>query len=109
PGNLSADRHESALLQQAQIQALFHHPSGFFARGETQWYRQHNSGYATSLAGDDFFQHNIYLGYRFLHRRGEIVFGVLNLTAQDYRLNPLNPYFELPRDRVFYTRLRLDF
>src|SRR5204862_308052 len=67
---LAADRHESALLHQAQFYALFQHPSGFFARAETQWYAQHNTGYATPLPVDDFFQHNLYLGYLFLHRRG---------------------------------------
>ena len=48
-------------------------------------------------------------GFRFAQRRVELMVGGLNLTDQDYRLNPLNPYFELPRDRVFYARLRLDF
>src|SRR5205823_1613342 len=80
---LGADRHESATLQQAEFQALFHHPSGFFARAETQWYAQQNRGYSTPLPGDNFFQHNIFVGYRFWHRRGEILFGVLNLSAQD--------------------------
>src|SRR5256885_2625920 len=106
---MAAQRLESATLQQAEFQALFHHPSGFFARAETQWYAQQNRGYSTPLPGDNFFQHNIFVGYRFWHRRGEILFGVLNLSAQDYRLSPLNLYTELPRDRVFYTRLLISF
>jgi hypothetical protein len=52
---------------------------------------------------------NLYLGYRFWRQRGEITIGGLNLTDADYRLNPLNVYSELPRTRVFYTRLRLNF
>jgi hypothetical protein len=34
---------------------------------------------------------------------------VLNLTDTDYRLNPLTPYVELPRERVFTAWLRLSF
>jgi hypothetical protein len=34
---------------------------------------------------------------------------VLNLAGTDYRLNPLSTYSELPRDRVFVCRFRLNF
>jgi hypothetical protein len=49
------------------------------------------------------------VGYRFLRLRGEVTVGVLNLTDQDYRLNPLSTYLELPRERTFFTRLRVNF
>jgi len=52
---------------------------------------------------------NLYLGYRFARRRVEILFGVLNLADQDYRLNPLTVYAELPRERVFMGRLNFTF
>ena len=48
-------------------------------------------------------------GYRFLQRRCEVRLGVLNLTGQDYRLNPLNLHEEYPRERTLYTSLRLNF
>lgn len=35
--------------------------------------------------------------------------GLLNITDQDYRLNPLNLRSELPRERTFVARLRFDF
>ena len=35
----------------------------------------------------------------------EVQIGVLNLTDQDYRLNPLNTYLELPRERTFFASL----
>src|SRR5262249_61268521 len=103
------NRDEHARLHRARAHVLYHHPCGFFARAETEWYAQHNSGSASSLRGDDFFQHNFYVGYRFAHRHAEILLGVLNLADQDYRLNPLNLYNELPRERVFLARLKLDF
>ncbi len=91
--------------------AVFNHPSGFFARADATWYRQWNLGYGTApeSAGDAFVQGNLYAGWRFARRRVEATLGVLNVTGQDYRLNPLNPYAELPRDRTFYARLRLAF
>jgi hypothetical protein len=33
----------------------------------------------------------------------------LNITDQDYRLNPLNLTAELPRDRAFTASLKLSF
>jgi hypothetical protein len=35
--------------------------------------------------------------------------GVLNLLDNDYRLDPINQYAELPRSRTFYARLLLNF
>ncbi len=105
----STDRRQEADLHSTTIFALFNHSSGFFARGESQWYHQSNSGYTPALAGDDFFMHNIFVGYRWKRQRGEISFGVLNLGDTDYRLNPLNPYSELPRSRVYTGTVRFNF
>ena len=96
-------------LQQATIFAVFNHPSGLFARAESQWYHQDNSGYTPALPGDDFFMHNVFVGYRTRRQRGELSVGVLNLAGIDYKLNPLNPYMELPRERVFVARFKLNF
>jgi outer membrane receptor protein involved in Fe transport len=85
------------------------HPSGFFGRFEALWYHQQNSGYATPLPGDDFVQLNLMVGYRLRRQYGEISVGVLNLTDTDYNLNPLNAYAELPRERVFVARLKINF
>ena len=52
---------------------------------------------------------NLYAGWRFRRHRGDVTLGILNLTDQDYHLTPLTPYNELPRERVFYARLRLNF
>jgi outer membrane receptor protein involved in Fe transport len=104
-----ASRSLQADLHFVNLFVVFNHPSGFFVRGDSQWYSQENSGYSTPLPGDSFWQHNLYVGYRFPRLLGEITVGVLNLTDQDYRLNPLSTYIELPRERAFFTRLRLNF
>ena len=61
------------------------------------------------MPGDDFFMHNVFLRYRLRRQRGELSVGVLNLAGIDYKLNPLNPYAELPRERVFVARLKVNF
>ena len=50
-----------------------------------------------------------YAGYRFRRNFGDITLGFLNMTDQDYQLNPLNYYNELPRERTLVARVRLNF
>lgn len=101
--------HNKAVLHQAGLFLNYNHRSGLFARTEGWWFSQSNSGYSTGLPGDDFFQFNIFGGYRFLQRRAELQMGVLNLGGNDYRLNPLNLHHELPRERTFVARLQFSF
>jgi tetratricopeptide (TPR) repeat protein len=96
-------------LHEASGYILFNHSSGFFARAESHWYHQRNTGDPNAGPGDDFFQHNLFAGYRFCHRRAEILLGILNLTGEDYHLSPLTVYAELPRERVFEARLNFQF
>jgi Flp pilus assembly protein TadD len=98
-----------ALLNKVGLGANFYHPSGFFAQWESVWYDQRNSGYSPPLADSNFWQHNIFVGYRFPRRYAEIRFGFLNLFDRDYNLNPLNLLGELPRTRTFTASLRLNF
>jgi tetratricopeptide (TPR) repeat protein len=104
-----ADHVEEATLHQAQLFALYNHPSGFFARAEAYWARQSNVGYAPDIPGDDIIQLNLYAGYRFRRNLGDITLGFLNINDQDYKLNPLNYYNELPRERTFVARVRFNF
>jgi tetratricopeptide (TPR) repeat protein len=107
PVDPNADSTVNATLQQARLFVVFNHPSGFFTRLESLWFNQDNSGYAQPLPGDNFFQENILVGYRFRHQFGEISFGVLNLSNTDYQLNPLNNYSEIPTGRCFVFRLQI--
>jgi len=122
-------------LQELSLYALFNHPSGFFARGEANWFSQDNDTQVglglvperdgtlggerrarnfrrfnnTGPAGDDFWQFNVFAGYRFHRNQCEIGLGLLNLTGEDYQLDPLNPYIELPRERTLLARVRFSF
>jgi len=60
-------------------------------------------------AGDGFWHLNLMAGYRSPGRRFELMAGLLNLTGQDYKLNPLTAYQDLPRERTFVARVRLNF
>src|SRR6185503_8836120 len=106
PGVRRLDR---ADLHQATVFLFYNHGSGFFGRAETQVYWQHNGADSSGLRDDSFYQVNLLAGYRFPRQHGEISVGVLNLNDADYRLNPLTPYSELPRERVFVARLLFNF
>lgn len=98
-----ADFHE------IQLAATWRSRAGFFAKGEFWWFLQELDGSTPQPPGDHFPQLNFYAGYRFPNRRGEVSVGVMNVTGEDYRLSPLNYYLELPRERLFYTRIRFNF
>lgn len=111
PDSVSSANHtkDSAILHQLQLSCVFNHHSGFFAQAEGLWFLQRNSGNQSSLPGDNFWQFNLFGGYRFWQRHAEVQVGVLNLTDQDYRLNPLNLYSTLPRDRTFVFNFQFSF
>jgi len=109
PTAVVADQRVRATLHQGQLFALYNHRSGFFARLEGYWARQSNVGYAPDIPGDEIFQVNAYVGYRFRRNFGDVTLGFLNMTDQDYKLNPLNYYNELPRERTLVARVRLNF
>jgi len=97
------------ILHQLDLSVLYNHPSGIFGAFEALWYGQSNEGYDPKLPGDSFWQLNVFAGYRFLRRKAEVTLGLLNISDQDYHLNPLNVYNELPRERTLAVRLRLNF
>lgn len=98
-----------AVLNRIDINAVYNHPSGTFAEFQAFWSQQVNRGYTPGEPGDNFWQLNAGVGYRFAGRKAEVIFAVLNLTDQDYRLNPLTIYQELPRHRTLAVQFQLNF
>lgn len=94
-------------LHQLQAGLVYQHPSGLFARPEARWFFQDNEA-GTGFGNSDFPMLNIFVGYRFPRHRGDLTLGVMNLTDEDYRLYPLNYYLEMPRERAFYIRLKIN-
>jgi len=109
PGSDQLNQNETAVLHQLTLSAHYNHPSGFFAEVQSQWHSQSNRGYSPDRPGDDFWQVHCFAGYRFAQRKAEVRLGLLNVTDQDYRLNPLNLYAELPHDRALVLALKLNF
>lgn len=109
PAVPGAPVHQHSRLDQLSLQALFSDHRGWFTRTEAVWYDQRNTGYVPAIGGEDFWQCNLYAGYRWRHQRAEVTVGLLNVAGVDYRLSPLNPYLDLPRDRTFYARLKFNF
>jgi hypothetical protein len=108
-GSIDPKQRLKGVLNQVDLVAVYNHPCGFFARPEAHWYGQSNSGYDPGEPGDYFWQLNAFVGYRFPRRKAEVAFGFLNLTDQDYNLNPLNLHNELPRSRTFALRAQFSF
>jgi tetratricopeptide (TPR) repeat protein len=104
-----ADMRAEAVLHQVLVYTVFNHPSGIFARLQGGWSGQSNSGYTPDRSSDDFWQIDLFTGYRFLRRRAAITVGLLNITDQDYRLNPLTLHTDQPRERTLLARLELSF
>jgi hypothetical protein len=100
---------QRGLLHTVRCSALYRHRSGFFGRAEGVFYAQDRERNDNSLPADDFWQVNLLGGFRFPRQRAEIAVGVLNLIGDDYRLDPINHYSELPRARTFYARLLVSF
>ncbi len=98
-----------AVLHQLLFSVNFNHPSGFHSRAESLWHGQDNSGYAPARPGDELWQFNLLLGWRLWRRHADVTVGVLNLSDEDYRLNPLSLHRELPRERTLVAALRFVF
>ena len=118
PGHFaaSAEMRRESDLHELNIFALYNHPCGFFATAEANWYKQDNDtlkGLDRGLAhfanhgppGDDFWQFNVIAGWRFYRNQCEISCGcIFNINDTDYKLDPLNPYVELPRSGSLMVR-----
>jgi outer membrane receptor protein involved in Fe transport/Tfp pilus assembly protein PilF len=113
----AGDIRNTSDLHAAGVFLNYTHRCGFFAQSDFTWYAQDNRerGYSggrfttRDLPSDDFPQWNLALGWRFPRQRGDVTFGVLNLTGEDYRLSPMNFHNEMPHERVFYGRVRFRF
>jgi len=109
PPNFPTAQRLDSILNQLDLLAVFNHPCGIFAQSDVHWYVQNNIDEGDTEPGDDFWQWNAFAGYRFLHRKAEVALGVLNITDQNYHLNPLNVYADLPRSRTLALRLQINF
>jgi hypothetical protein len=104
-----ARTHSAATLHQLVLFAGFQHENGFFGQAESIWRAQDNQADLAGLRDADFWQFNLYAGYRFPRRRAELRLGLLNLTDRDYHLHPLNLTAEVPRERMLFVSFKFNF
>lgn len=109
PGVPGTKENVKSVLNQITLHANWNHPSGLFSILEANWYHQNNAGFSPAEPGNDFWQFNAYVGCRFWHRRAEFTVGLLNLSDQNYRLEPLNLYNQMAYGRTIMTRLQINF
>ncbi len=100
---------ESSALHQAETYLIWNHADGWFSRLSARLFAQDNSGYGTPRPDDTWSQLDLSVGKRFFQNRGSIEIGILNLTDENYRHNPLISLPESPRERTAFVELRLDY
>ena len=98
-----------ATLNRVSLYAIYNLPCGFFSEADARWYGQNNTGYSPAEPGDNFWQFDAFVGYRFWHRAAQITVGVLNIGDQNYQLSPLNAYSEMARERTLVVRFLFNF
>ncbi len=109
PGASELSSDVASTLGQLQLWLAFNHESGFFARWASSFHHQQGSGASSAWPDESFWQQDVWVGYRFPRRRAEVRVGILDLTGEDYRLNPINDFRPLPRERTFEASLRFHF
>ena len=104
--NYTDDLPAEANLNSIRGSLLYQRKDGWFTRASAIWHIQDRQMMKIS-DHEDFFQINLFFGYRLSRHRGEMTIGILNLNDKNYGLSPLTPYEELPRERMIYLRIRL--
>jgi hypothetical protein len=111
-----ADLTDEATLHELGLSLNWNSPSGLFARFEANWYSQDLADDPLSVPpegsarqGDDFWQFNAMIGYRFHRNLCEISLSILNIGGTNYHLSPLNPHSEIERGQTVVLGCRLSF
>jgi Tfp pilus assembly protein PilF len=113
-GTTVTQAHENSTLNELSLFANYYLPCGFFSQIQGNYWDQHNAynnftATGASEPGDEFWQCNIYAGYRFARRHAEAAVGVVNLFNQDYNIDPVTYFLEQAHNRTFVASLKLSF
>jgi tetratricopeptide (TPR) repeat protein len=106
--------HENSTLNEFSLFGNYYAPCGFFAQLQGNWWDQHNAcnnfaAGGASEPGADFWQFNLYGGYRFPRRHVELMVGVVNMFNQGYNVDPVTYYLEQARNRTLMASLKFNF
>lgn len=98
-----------AHLYIAALYGRFQHPTGFFAQTDLQYWYQENGSIDPDIDNESAPNLNLSFGYRLRKQKGEVRLSVLNLTDEEYELNPLSNYNLPPQERTFLIETRFNF
>lgn len=100
---------QESYLHQIHLDSIYNSSGGFFGHFNANWNQQSNQQDIAGNVGDDFWQLNAFVGYRWWQRRAEFRVGIVNMNDQDYQLDPTTFYNELPRDRMLTLRFKFNY
>ncbi len=110
---------QNAKLNQVSLFANYFLPCGFFTSIQLESWIQNDLNFYQEVSGvrsytggepgANFWQLNLFAGYRFPRRHMEIQVGLLNATAQDYQLDPLTYYIDPAHTRTFEASFKFNF
>jgi Tfp pilus assembly protein PilF len=112
PGNgLTYPQHQNSTLNEASFYGNFYEPCGFFTQAEVNWWNQDNTLNALGAAepNSEFWQVNVYAGYRFPRRHIELAIGGLNLFNHNYNIDPVTYFLEQAHNRTFVASCKFTF
>jgi len=106
--------HENSTLNEFSLFGNYYVPCGFFSQFQANWWDQHNAynNFAAgglSEPGNDFWQCNLYAGYRFPRRHIEMAVGLVNMFNQGYNIDPVTYFLEQARTRTLVASLKFNF
>jgi hypothetical protein len=106
--------HENSTLNEFSLFGNYYLPCGFFSQFQGNWWIQHNAynNFAAgglSEPGDNFWQFNLYGGYRFPRRHIEMAIGLVNMFNQGYNVDPVTYFLEQARTRTLVASLKFNF
>jgi hypothetical protein len=109
-------QHENSTLNEFSLFGNYYLPCGFFSSLQANWWIQHNAytyynsaDVAQQEPGADFWQFNLYAGYRFPRRHIEMAIGLVNMFNQGYNMDPVTYYLEQARTRTLVASLKFNF
>ncbi len=99
----------SASLYTGSLYARYQNPNGWFAGTDLQYWIQQSHSLSPEIEDTYAPNLNLSFGYRLQKQRGEITFSILNLTDEEYEMNPVNNFSQAPHERTFVIQTRFSF
>lgn len=101
----------SGILHSLKWDVLANLPNGLFAGADAVWRQQADLSdtHLGAISGDNFWQVDLFAGYRSPLRHFEVRAAMLNVTGAGYRLNPINSYPDLPRSPTLALSVKINF